>query len=168
MNFIVLTALLVATDAFFIGLFLGLQKAKQSYFFIINGIIFLMCLIFYILAGLVKKSINFDTSPIAGTFFLLMGLRNLVSNPNKKNNVFTVKDAIIIGFVMSVDGIVATVTLTMDQTPVILIPAAIAASHLTYMFAGSFLARRIKWNCKISQIISCICFIGIGISNILF
>ena len=164
---IVLTAFLIATDAFFIGLSLGVKKCfKVKYLFVINTIIFTMCLITYSIVCLVKDYIDFNTSLIVGIVFILMGLFAAFSKKSEDKNTSTrLKNIFALGLVMSIDATMSTASLTM-QSNTFLIPVLIGLTHLIYTFAGYRLGKFLKFSHRTSSIISGSCLVLVGVLNV--
>ena len=163
MTTVFVTALLIATDAFFIGMSLGMQRSfKIRNLFIINLIIFAMSMVVYFVAGYVKHLITFDTSIFVGAVFVFMGLLTII-----EKNKDTPCGVIALGFTMSIDASIGTAALVTSQAQTILIPVLIAATHLLYIFVGAGLGRCMKFSPRTGNIISGCCLMAVGLLNVL-
>jgi len=163
-----MTSLLIAVDAFFIGMSLGLQQGfRRTHLFIINIIIFTACIAVFFLAACLKDYISFDPGIIIGSIFILMGLASMIPKRSGKKDSLSVKSLILLGLIMSIDATIGTVALTINQKQTFLIPVLIGTTHLIYTFAGSSLAKRIKIPQKISHILPGTCLVFVGILNII-
>lgn len=141
---ILITSILVALDALFVGMSIKLQKGYKTYFsFVISAIIFAMCIASYFIAGAVREVIKFNTSYIIGGVFLLLALRNFFAKDEEKM-ILKLGAIIVLGLIMSVDGFAATAALTIEQGKTFLIPVFVTAFHLLFLLIGCFVARFMK------------------------
>jgi len=162
---IIITATLVSLDALFVGMSLKLQKDfKRFFLFVIAAIIFCMSVIAYFLAGALIQYIDFKTSWIVGSAFLLLGIRNLFAKDEEKM-ALVIRAIVILGFVMSVDSIVGTIAVTVEHGKTFVSPVAMAAGHLVFLMIGSFAARFIKMSHKFHNIISAACLFFVAVLN---
>ena len=162
---ILVTVIMVSIDAIFVGMSLGAQKGyKTRYSLIIASIIFFCSLVSFFIAIAVKQTIHFNSSQITGIAFTLLGIKNLFSKDEEKGTI-SLGSIVILGFVMSIDAVVATFFLTIDQMHSVLIPISAAAGHLILLLAGSYLTRYIKMSHKMHNVISASCLLLVAILN---
>jgi len=154
---IMITILLVSVDALFVGMSLRLQKDfKLYYLFIIFSIILAFSIAFYFVAGAVVERIDFAPNILVGVAFTLLGIRNLFAKDEEKM-VLAIGSIVVLGLVMSIDAVVATVALTLEHGNIFFIPILAGASHLLLLLIGCFIARFIKTSHKVHNLISAFC-----------
>ena len=162
---IIVMILLVSTDALFIGMSLKLQKGfKLYYLFVISSIILAMCIFAYFIGGILARYIEFETSWVVGSVFLLLAIRNLFAKDEDKM-ILSMGTIVALGLVMSIDGIVATVVLAIEHKNIFLTPILATAGHLLFLLIGSFSAKFIKTSHKMHNIISASCLFIVSILN---
>jgi len=162
---ILLTAIFVSLDAIFVGMSLKLQKGfKMPYIFLISGILLTVSVAAYYTAGALTGFIGFDASWIIGGAFLLLGIRNLFAKDEDKM-ILTTSAVIVISLVMSIDCVVATVALVLEQGQTILIPVLIVFGHFVFLVAGSYAVKFIKLPRKLRNVISASCLFLVAILN---
>jgi putative Mn2+ efflux pump MntP len=162
---IMVTIFLVSLDALFVGMSLKLQKSfRASYNFIIAGIIFALCVPAYFIAGGLMEHIDFDMDWIVGAAFLILGFRNLFAK-DEEQMVLSIGAIIALGLVMSIDGVVATAALTIEQGKIFAIPILTALGHLAFLFIGCFAAKIIRTSHKVHNIISASCLFLVAALN---
>jgi len=142
----VISGLIVSADAFFIGLSLGLQKrCKFMYLAVINGLLFVLCILGFLLAGQIYERIAFDTDLIVGFAFIALGLWYILhyfvcrrTKPREDN-----KTLILVGLVMSLEAMLITMGITFIFLPgsTFLIPLTVAIAHFVYSAVSFYLAR---------------------------
>ena len=165
MSKIVITALLVSLDALFVGMSLKLQKGfKLIYLFIIASIILVTSVISYFVAGAITEYISFETSVLVGAAFLILGIRSLFDKDEDKM-VMAAGTIAVLGLIMSIDGVVATTALTIENGKVLLTPFLMPAGHLLFMLIGCCAAKYIKTSHKVHNIISASCLFLVAILN---
>jgi len=162
---VIVTAVLVSLDALFVGMSLKLQKGfKWRYLFIIAAIILALCTVAYFAAGGVRVHMNLHTGWIIGLAFVLLGVKNLFTRDEAKITL-SVAAIIVLGLVMSIDGVVATVVLSIDQMHTFWTPVLMPVGHLAFLVAGCFAARFIKCSHKWHNIISAACLFLVAVAN---
>ena len=162
---ILVTVIMISLDATFVGMSLGAQKGyKNRYPFIIASIILLCSLVSFFVALAVKQTLHFNSSVIIGIAFVILGLKNLFARDEEKGTISTAS-IIFLGFVMSIDAVVATFFLTIGQMHSILIPISAAAGHLLLLLLGSFLTKYIKMPHIYHNIVSASCLFIVAILN---
>jgi len=143
----ILSGLIVSVDAFFIGLSLGLQKkCRFLYLAIINAVLFVLCMLGFLLAGQLYERIAFDTDLIVGISFIALGLWSVLHYfiaKRKKQEHFSLKTVILVGLVMSTEAMLITMGLTFIFLPEsnVLIPVTVALAHFGYSALSFYLAR---------------------------
>ena len=162
---IITTVVLVSLDAIFVGMSLKLQKDfKPSFIFIISGILVAMSITAYFVAGALAGFMDFETSWLVGGAFLLLGVRNLFAKDEEKMNL-TMGAIIILGLVMSIDCVIATVVLTIDQPETFFTPVIVSFGHFVFLLAGCLAAKFIKTSHKVHNIISASCLFLVAVLN---
>jgi putative Mn2+ efflux pump MntP len=166
MSVIIVTALLLAVDAFFIGVSLGLERGfRRKHLVLINAIIFAMCVVVFFVAVRLREYIRFDTSILVGCVFIVLGLIGVLSRGDGKRDGMGLRRVLVLGLVMSVDAMVGTVALATTQAPTFWIPVIIGATHLVYTMVGSSLAGRIRIPARASGKIAGACLMLVGLLN---
>jgi predicted tellurium resistance membrane protein TerC len=125
-----------------------------------------MSVIAFFITSALAEFITFNTSWMVGVAFLLLGLRNLLSKPSE-DKPLALWPVIVIGLIMSIDAVVATAALTLEVGSMFIIPVAVAIGHFAYLYIGSFFMRFIKTSHKVSNIISAVCLMLVGVLNII-
>jgi len=143
----VLSGLVVSVDAFFIGLSLGLQKkAKFLYLIIINAVLFVLCMLGFLIAAQLYERIAFDTDLVVGLSFIALGawslLHYFIKKRSKKEH-FSLRTIALVGLVMSAEAMLITMGITFIFLPssTLLIPVAVALAHFGYSAVSFYLAR---------------------------
>jgi len=121
-------------------------------------------MISYFVAGALISYINFDVSWILGGVFLLLGIRHLFSKDEDKS-LLSLGTIIALGFIISIDGFIATAVLTIDHGKTLLTPILASLGHLIFLFAGCYLVNFIKTSYKVHKYISASCLFLIAILN---
>ena len=147
----VLSGLVVSVDAFFIGLSLGLQeRCKLLYLAVINVFLFGLCVLGFLLAGLVYGRITFDTDLVVGLSFIALGLWCIVhyfasvylSGRRLGRENTSLRTIIIVGAVMSLEAMLITMGITfLLPNASFLVPVAVGAAHFGYSALSFSLAR---------------------------
>ena len=162
---ILTTAVLVSLDALFVGMSLKLRKDfKYSFAVFITCVLLVMSAIAYFIAGALIEFVHFKTSWFVGGAFLLLGAKNLFAK-DEEQMVPTMGAILVLGFVMSIDCVVATVALTIDQGEIFFIPITVSFGHFAFMLAGCGAARFIKTTHTVHNIISASCLFLVSILN---
>ena len=162
---ILVTTLLVSTDAFFIGISLGATRGYRfRYLFLISAILFLFSAFSFCIATAAKGFIDLDFSVMVGVTFIVLGLTNLASKDDTSCGI-AIKKIVLLGLVMSIDVVVATTSLTLKYSA-IFIPCVLAASHFLFLMCGSVLTKYIHMPQKVRSIISAVCLITVGVLNL--
>ena len=159
----VLSGIVVSVDAFFIGLSLGLQKkCKFLHLAVINGFLFMLCMVGFLIAGRLYELMRFDCDLAVGLSFIVLGLwcilnyfvyeyvkcrRKDVSVSATENKApkskTSRKTIILVGLVMSVEAMLITMGITLIFFPnsTFLIPVTVAVAHFGYSVLSFYLAR---------------------------
>lgn len=160
-----MTVTMVSIDAIFVGMSLGAREGyKHKYPLIIATIILICSFVTFFIALAVKNTIHFNSNLIIGIAFVLLGIKNLFSRDEEKKD-WSIGGIVVLGFVMSIDAVIATFLLTIEQQHSILIPISAAAGHLILLFAGSYLTKYIKMPHTWHNIISASCLFLVAILN---
>lgn len=151
MNFTILiaTAISVSVDSFFCGLTLTLKK--NEYFKIILGIfisVFTLCLIGSLLGEKAGAILSNYAEIIGGFLLIIISILNLkTSKPNSPTLITikksTLKDSIIIGAIVGLDGCVGCFSLSLISSMGIIIPITITIVHLLFI-SLSILVSKLK------------------------
>lgn len=153
---------LISLDALFVGMSLKLQKGfRWRYLFVISTIIMIFSSVAYVVACSLKDFIAFDLSWIVGTIFVFLGIKNLFASDRQKKSV-SLLSTILLGIIMSIDAVVATVSLTIDQVQTFLIPVLLTAGHLLFLFVGAFVIHFIRMPPLWQNIISATCLFAVA------
>jgi putative Mn2+ efflux pump MntP len=130
---IILTASLVSIDAFFVGMFV---KAKQIVQIMI--ILTLSSLLAYIVSNFLMWVEGEIAVQISGIIFIILGAKNLWSED--KGRDFSMWSIIALGSAMSVDVVIATLTLCLEGVG-ILSPIVVMIGHGVAFFLGLLIAK---------------------------
>jgi len=162
---IIITVLLVSVDALFIGMYLKLQNNfKHHYLLLLAFIKLICCMIAYLLASVIMKYINFDINFLVGIIFLILALETFFAGENKQKTI-NISSIILFGIIISLDGVLVTMVLTIDFGQIILIPLFVTISHLLFLITGSLAASYIETSYKLQNTISASCLLTIAILN---
>lgn len=180
----VASGLIVSVDAFFIGLSLGLQKRpKFLHLAIINGFLFCLCILGFLVAERVYAFIPIEPDYIVGFSFIALGLwcilHYFISRQIKRRRgeageaTLSLKTIAIVGLVMSVEAMLITAGITLVFLPdsTLAIPIAVALAHFGYSALSFRLART---NCvkriptALSHLVSGLALITYGLMALLF
>jgi len=148
----VLSGLIVSIDAFFIGFSLGLQKrCKFLYLVVINAFLLGLCLLGFLLAGLVYELIPFEPDLIVGFAFISLGFYTImhffvaerVKRRHGAASEVSLKTFVLVGLVMSGEAMLITMGLTLIflESANLAIPLTVALAHFGYSAFSFYLAR---------------------------
>ncbi len=142
--FFLLTALTVSLDSFVCGFSLSFTTNKKTP--VILGIaltVFVMCLITNYLTVFFVDKITERTACLGGIILVGVGLYNLLQiddgQPLKPRGV--VKQSIIIGFAVGIDGATANLSLSLMGLNAFYVPLTIAFFHAVMIWLGILLAK---------------------------
>ena len=101
---------------------------------------------------------------LVGAAFLILGIRSLFDKDEDKI-VMAAGAIVVLGLIMSVDGVVATTVLTIEHGKILLMPFLMPAGHLLFLLFGCCAAKYIKTSHKVHNIISASCLFLVAILN---
>jgi len=190
----IIAGLVVSADAFFIGLSLGLQKkCKFLYLAIINVVLFVLCILGFLMAGWLYELIPFEPDYVVGFSFIALGLWCIlhyflsIHNKQHKDDSYKattplsegsvghedkekplIKTIILVGLVMSGEAMLITmgITFLFLHSSTFLIPITVALAHFGYSALSFYLARTKHVNripVALSHIISGVALIIYGL-----
>jgi len=136
----IFSGLIVSIDAFFIGISLGLQRKCRFWHIVaINAVLFVLCVLGFLLAEQIYERIPFEPDLIVGIVFIVLGFITIFQS-------FLLggmedKTIAVIGVLMSGEAMLITMGLTFifPQAGIVL-PVTVALAHFGYsalMFALS-------------------------------
>jgi len=150
----ILAGIIVSIDALFIGISFGTQKrCRFWHVFVINIVLFALCLIGYFFAVYIGDSLDFEIDMIIGLLFIALGLWVMLSyfkfehrkQKNAEDGNHQLKSIVLTGLFMSVEAMFITIglTLTLDVTT-ILIPITVGLAHFVYSVITFSLAKHLR------------------------
>jgi putative Mn2+ efflux pump MntP len=152
---VLLTALLVSADAFFVGVSLHLRRA-----WILSALLIGYAFAAYGISFLIHERIDAEILRwFVAAAFLCMGIRNFFGGGDKTN-------ILLLSMVMSVDVIVAVLSLSVEYDCPMFVPVAVGASHLLAIFIGVALGETCGIN-RFRSIVSGVCLILVAILKII-
>ncbi len=142
--FLIITAFTVSIDSFVCGFSLSLKGGKKLP--IICGIaltVFIMCLITNYATALLAGKISERTASLGGIILIGVGIFNLIKKDdnNKNLNRGILKEALITGFAVGLDGAIANLSLSLMGLNAFYVPVTIAVMHALTISLGVILAR---------------------------
>jgi putative Mn2+ efflux pump MntP len=152
---IILTACLVSVDAFFIGLCVKIPR-----------ILFILCILtlFAFTSFIISDFFNWADDNMAGylsgVIFILLGIKNFFNKDGKSN--FSSVYSVVLACAMSVDVIVATLTLCISGAGVFS-PIAVIAAHAIALLFGFFISPYIIISPRAKKYLPALGFITIGL-----
>ena len=142
--YLLLTAFTVSIDSFVCGFSLAFRKGSKIP--IIIGIaltVLAMCLIANYTAVFLTKYLSEKTASLGGLILIGVGLYNLLKKdePEKKNNKGIIKQSIISGFAVGLDGALANLSLALMGINAFYVPLTIAVMHAFTISLGVLLSK---------------------------
>ncbi len=142
--FLLLTAFTVSIDSFACGFSLSFIKGKKI--FIVLGVtltVFVMCLITNYLASFLSNYLTERTTSLGGVILIGVGIYNLLKKDDENNlsNNNIVKQSLISGFAVGLDGAVANLSLAIMGINAFYVPVIIALMHALTISLGIILAK---------------------------
>ncbi len=144
--FLILTAISVSVDSLFCGFSLCASEKKK--FQIVLGValtVFIMCVIANYLAVFLKEILTEKTASFGGIILIALGLYNLLfkREPKSRQNG-VLKQSIICGFAVGLDGATANLSLSLMGLNGFFVPLFIAFCHAVMLGLGAFLSKFTK------------------------
>lgn len=144
--FLLITALMVSIDSFACGFSLSFLKGKKV--FIVLGItitVFVMCLFSNYLATFLNGFLTEKISSLGGLILIGVGVYNLLKKDDTslKDNKGIIKQSLISGFAVGLDGAVANLSLAIMGINAFYVPVVIALMHALTISFGILLANSI-------------------------
>ena len=142
--FLLLTAFTVSIDSFVLGFSLCLSKNKKLP--VIIGIaltVLVMCTLTNYLTAFFANKITEKTACIGGLILVLVGVYNLLKpKENQSGNEYksSVKQSIIAGFAVGLDGALANLSLSLMNINDFYVPLIIAVMHALMIYFGTLLS----------------------------
>ena len=157
--FLLLTAFTVSIDSFVCGVGLSLGGGKKST--ILCGVcitVLTMCVITNYSARFLADIISEKTASLGGIILIALGFYNMLTkeknNPlitiTDKQNKNTIKDAILTGFAVGLDGSLGNLSLSLMGINELYVPLLITLMHVALIYFGITLSTckifsKIKW-----------------------
>ena len=140
--YLIITALTVSIDSFVCGFSLSCYSKRKIT--IVLGIaltVFLMCLIANYLSYLFIDKITEKTASLGGLILVGIGIFNLIKKEKQQTLKHgAIKQSIITGFAVGLDGATANLSLSLMGINSILTPVTIALCHALLIWLGILLA----------------------------
>ena len=143
-GFLVLTAFTVSIDSFLCGFSLSFVKGKKSLMVAIVALtVFVMCLIANYMAKFLTDILSPKTACVGGAILVGVGIYNLLRKDNdlQTKEYGLVKQSIISGFAVGLDGAFANLSLSMMGINGFYVPLTIAIAHAITVSLGVLLAK---------------------------
>lgn len=141
--FLILTALTVSIDSFVCGFALSLRSGKK--FPIVFGIfltVLVMCFTTNYLAVFLREFITEKTASLGGLILVGVGIFNLIKKDDDlANSHGALKQSIITGFAVGLDGAVANLSLSLMGINDFFVPIVIALTHALTINLGVILSQ---------------------------
>jgi putative Mn2+ efflux pump MntP len=156
----------VSADALFVGVFLTAVKlCWRRYAFLLSVILMANSFLAYGVSYLIN-GINADILRyLVAAAFLCIGIKNFCGKANDRTEISLLR-TIMLGCLMSVDVVVATVGLSVEYNCPVIAPVAVGLAHFAAIFAGGFLAYAAKFLNRCRRAISGMCLIIVAIVKI--
>ena len=142
--FLLTTALIVSIDSLICGFSLSV-KARKTWI-VLLGIcfsVFTLCMLTSILGILLEDVFSENIANLGGLILIAIGIYNLCPKKDKKNNQnsSTLKQSIIAGFGVGLDGAFANLSLSLMGYNSIVVPLVITGMHVALISVGIFLSK---------------------------
>lgn len=151
MVFLALTALSVSADSFFGGLALSIKnKCKIKSVFGVLSAVLLLCLLGSTLGKIFGEFLKNYAEILGGAILILTGVCGLLkkkqSNTNLSSgkNEVSIKDSLLIGFSVGLDGAVGSFTLTASGYNGLFVAIFITFIHAVLLLLAMLLANKIN------------------------
>ena len=141
--FLLITALTVSIDSFVCGFSLAYTTKKKP--LIVLGIaltVLFMCITTNYMTAFFADKINERTASLGGLILICVGIYNLAKNNNDKKfyQNFALKQILISGFAVGLDGALANLSLSLMGINQFYVPIVIALMHALMIALGIALA----------------------------
>lgn len=142
--YLLLTAFTVSIDSFVCGFSLAFKKGSKIP--IIIGIaltVFIMCLITNYATAFFADYLSEKTASLGGLILIGVGIYNLVKkdSPETKGSGGIIKQSIISGFAVGLDGALANLSLSLMGINAFYVPLTIALMHAVTITLGVLLSK---------------------------
>ena len=140
--FLITTALTVSIDSLICGFSLSLNtKRKLPVAIGISLTVFLLCLCAHYLGFYLKNVLTEKTANLGGIILIAVGVFNLLSTKkHEPTKGSLIKQIIVVGFAVGLDGAVANLSLCIMGYDAFYIPLLIAFTHFITISVGIFLS----------------------------
>ncbi len=141
---LLLTAFTVSVDSFLCSFSLSYINGKKRYIvFIITLTVFIMCLITNYCVFFFADKLNEKTASFGGIILILVGVYNIIKTKDEKipNGNKLVKQSILTGFAVGLDGAVANLSLALMGINRFYVPLTIAVMHGIMITLGIIFAK---------------------------
>lgn len=168
--FLIATALTVSADAFFCGFSLSLGGEKKAP--VLAGIsmtVLCLCLAAGLLGSALSDVFTEEVSLLGGLILAAVGVYNLTgeTNPQKKRRG-AMKQSVLVGVAVGLDGAVATLSLTMMGYPSLVVPLVVTAMHFLTILLGILLSESAAFSkMKRARAVAPIMLIALGVYKML-
>jgi putative Mn2+ efflux pump MntP len=168
-SFLLLTAFTVSIDSLVCGF--SLAKAEKNKFltaFIIALTVFFMCCIANYTAVYLSDILSEKTTWIGGLILTVIGIINLIKKDDTAPFLGSVKQSLITGFAVGIDGSVANLSLSLMGINAFYVPVIIALMHAVMVLIGASL-RQVLTNKRFDKlkVLPPLVLIGLGVYKII-
>ncbi len=170
--FLILTALSVSADSFFCGLAL-LMKSKGGVKCVLSvaTAVFILCLTGSSLGKILGNFLKNYAEILGGIILFLVGLTGIFKN--KKNEIkrlekFSLKQSLLVGFSIGLDGAVGSFSLTASGFNYIFVALFITFFHVILLILALFLAEKLSKRIKKESKTPSIILMCLGLYKLLF
>ena len=170
--FLILTALSVSADSFFCGLAL-LMKSKGGVKCVLSvaTVVFILCFIGSSLGKILGDFLKNYAEILGGIILFLVGFTGFFKN--KKNEVkrldkFSLKQSLLVGFSVGLDGAVGSFSLTASGFNYIFVSLFITFFHAILLILALFLAEKLSKKIKKESKIPSIILMCLGLYKLIF
>ena len=154
-GFLLLTSITVSIDSFVCGFSLAIGKKKKTPIVLgITLVVFLLCLFTNYLAAFLSGKFSQKTIALGGFILVAVGVFNLLktkSNSADSNPYGLLKQSIIMGFGVGLDGAFANLSLSLMGINAFYVPLIITITH-AIMISGGILLSKAKIFSKFAKI----------------
>ena len=142
--YLLLTSFTVSIDSFVCGFSLAFEKGKKLPLVLgITLTVFIMCIIANYLASFLSGYLSEKTASLGGLILIGVGIYNLLKkdSPEKQRNGGILKQSILSGFAVGLDGAFANLSLSLMGLNEFYVPLTIAVMHAIAISLGVLLSK---------------------------
>ena len=157
-TFLALTALTVSVDSFFVGIALSLKNKRYfSSVFCVLTTVFILCLLGSLSGKILGEFLNEYAQTIAGVILVLIGFLGIFKKERQNNQLNSIKNSVIVGFSVGIDGMVGSFSLTAIGYNEFLVAVLITLIHVILLvlscLIGNKLFKKLSCESKLPSII---------------